>query len=381
MLIARIAVVNHVAAIDLWGGDPSVLSSCSRRFLDEIIGTEIGALSGPTFVLAARAAADLARRDALAGRASDRPRSGTAAALRAFSREPLHVDNHSRRTCDRRVLASRNRPAGVRTLDLAVDPSGPRMGQDRPTPRRGVLPIAWRAGRQGNRGREHGAPHAAPCRSTGKRTHPACDGHQRDRGAGIADTTPPLTPLTANRCPPIVGAGSGTRCCSIDPSTPGPQGHPARLSSLATRSPHAPDQRRDLLAASIRCWSRCSATRALCSLRRGAQLQQVLGDPRVVLAGRGMQLQQVLGNPRIVLARGGRNARARRHGQPLARWRRHRCRRSPCDDEEAGDAGEESWPPSTGGDTTGYGDSILIGVHGPALSGFGPSDSAPQAPG
>ena len=75
MLIARIQVVNQVAAIDLWSREPERASVLLQSFLDEIVGTEIGALSGPTFVLAARAAADLVELDARPGVARDRHRS------------------------------------------------------------------------------------------------------------------------------------------------------------------------------------------------------------------------------------------------------------------------------------------------------------------
>jgi hypothetical protein len=75
MLIARIEVVNDVAAIDLWSRAPERAFLLLQTFLDEIVGTEIGALSGPTFVLAARAAADLADLDVLPSDARDRHRS------------------------------------------------------------------------------------------------------------------------------------------------------------------------------------------------------------------------------------------------------------------------------------------------------------------
>jgi hypothetical protein len=75
MQIARIKVVNYVAAIDLWSRAPEGAFVLLQTFLAEIVGTEIGALSGPTFVLAARAAADLAERDGPEGDARDRHRS------------------------------------------------------------------------------------------------------------------------------------------------------------------------------------------------------------------------------------------------------------------------------------------------------------------
>jgi hypothetical protein len=75
MLIARIQVVNYVAAIDLWSRIPERAFVLLQEFLDEIVETEIGGLSGPTFVLAARAAADLAERDGRPGVARDHHRS------------------------------------------------------------------------------------------------------------------------------------------------------------------------------------------------------------------------------------------------------------------------------------------------------------------
>ncbi len=72
MLIARIAVVNQVAVIDLWSGAPERAFVLLQTFLDEIVDTEIGALSGPTLTLAARAAADVAARDPKAGVSRDR---------------------------------------------------------------------------------------------------------------------------------------------------------------------------------------------------------------------------------------------------------------------------------------------------------------------
>ena len=75
MVIARIAVVDYVAVIDLWARAPERAFVLLQSFLDEVVGTEIGALTGPTFVLAARAAADLAEGEVPAGVARDRHRS------------------------------------------------------------------------------------------------------------------------------------------------------------------------------------------------------------------------------------------------------------------------------------------------------------------
>ena len=93
MLIARIAVVNYVAAIDLWSRAPERALVLLQTFLDEIVGTESGALSGPTFVLAARAAADLAARDTEAGVTRDRYRSALRR-LRERAPESVFTSTH-----------------------------------------------------------------------------------------------------------------------------------------------------------------------------------------------------------------------------------------------------------------------------------------------
>jgi hypothetical protein len=76
MLIARIATVNYVAVIDLWNRAPEPAFVLLEAFLDEIVATAIGPLSGPSFVLAARAAADLA--ESHAGTSVARDRYGSA---------------------------------------------------------------------------------------------------------------------------------------------------------------------------------------------------------------------------------------------------------------------------------------------------------------
>ena len=67
----RVDVVNCVAAVDLWDARPERTLSLVTPFLDDTVSTLGVALAGPTFVLAARAAADVAERDPQAGRARE----------------------------------------------------------------------------------------------------------------------------------------------------------------------------------------------------------------------------------------------------------------------------------------------------------------------
>ena len=66
---ARKDLVNYAALVDLWDGAPERALSLVMPFLDDFVSTEAAALVGPTFVLAARAAADVVERDPQAGRA------------------------------------------------------------------------------------------------------------------------------------------------------------------------------------------------------------------------------------------------------------------------------------------------------------------------
>ena len=110
MLIARITVVNYVAAIDLWSRAPDRAFVLLQTFLDEIVGTESGALSGPTLVLAARAAADLAARDTGADLTRGRYRS---ALRRLRERAPRGCSRRPTEQTERRPM----RPGGPRTPD------------------------------------------------------------------------------------------------------------------------------------------------------------------------------------------------------------------------------------------------------------------------
>ena len=132
MLIARIAVVNHVATIDLWSGAPERAFLLLQMFLDEVVGSEIGALSGPTFVLAARAAADLAE-EPRAGVARDRHRS---ALRRLRERAPESLFRSTRRADERATAeswrAETARLSGATSIPLWTGAAGEWDKIDRP---------------------------------------------------------------------------------------------------------------------------------------------------------------------------------------------------------------------------------------------------------
>ncbi len=71
MPAVRIEVVEYVASIDLWGGEPERALALLHQFLDEVVGTGMDPLLGSTFLLAARAAGDIAERESLTGASSD----------------------------------------------------------------------------------------------------------------------------------------------------------------------------------------------------------------------------------------------------------------------------------------------------------------------
>jgi hypothetical protein len=64
---ARAHLVNYAAQVDLWDARPAQALALTRSVLEDAVGTEAVALIGPTFVLAARAAADFVERDRPAG--------------------------------------------------------------------------------------------------------------------------------------------------------------------------------------------------------------------------------------------------------------------------------------------------------------------------
>ena len=68
-VLDRVDLVSCVAAVDLWDARPERALSLVTPFLDDFVGTEGVALVGPTFALAARAAADVVERDPQSGRA------------------------------------------------------------------------------------------------------------------------------------------------------------------------------------------------------------------------------------------------------------------------------------------------------------------------
>ena len=71
MLLDQIELVNYVAAIDLWGGFPEQALALLRRCLDEVIDAGLGSAVSATFVLAARAAADIREGEPRAGAADN----------------------------------------------------------------------------------------------------------------------------------------------------------------------------------------------------------------------------------------------------------------------------------------------------------------------
>ena len=67
---ARKDLVNYAALVDLWDGAPERAHSLVTPFLNHYVSSETATLVGPTFVLAARAAADIVQHDPQPGRVS-----------------------------------------------------------------------------------------------------------------------------------------------------------------------------------------------------------------------------------------------------------------------------------------------------------------------
>ena len=65
---ARVDLVNHAALVDLWDARPERALSLVMPFLEESVSTEGVSLVGPSFVLAARSAADVVEHEPQAGR-------------------------------------------------------------------------------------------------------------------------------------------------------------------------------------------------------------------------------------------------------------------------------------------------------------------------
>jgi hypothetical protein len=66
----RVAIVEYVVMIDLWGREPERALALLHPFLDEAVGTGVSSLVGSTFTLAARAAADVLERNSGTGAAA-----------------------------------------------------------------------------------------------------------------------------------------------------------------------------------------------------------------------------------------------------------------------------------------------------------------------
>ena len=178
-------LVNYAALVDLWDGAPERALSLVKPFLDDCPSAPRRPhLLGPTFVLAARAAADIVEHDPQPGRVrGDYLRDLMELHARAPV-DPFTSDQPRRRPGSWGVLASRDRAPRGSALAGAVGHGRRRVGQAQPAARRGVLQVARRAGRAGDRPRHHRSAAAAPRQPRGPRARSPLDSHRRDHRAG-----------------------------------------------------------------------------------------------------------------------------------------------------------------------------------------------------
>jgi hypothetical protein len=119
MPAVRIEVVDYVASIDLWGGEPERALALLQPFLDEVVGTGVDSLLASTFLLAARAAADIAERDSRTKARSDSYLPNLRRLLDRASEDPFTTSSGADGPAQHRAWhAETARLAGQRSLPL-----------------------------------------------------------------------------------------------------------------------------------------------------------------------------------------------------------------------------------------------------------------------
>ena len=158
---ARKDLVNYAALVDLWDAAPEQALSLVKPFLDDVVGTEAVALGGRPSCWPRGPRPTSSSRSPGWSRPRRAP-PGPDGPSRPRRRRPVHDDHPRRWSGSWGDLASRDRPPRGSALAGAVGHGRRRVGQTQPAARRGVLQVARRAGRAGDRPRHHRSAATAP---------------------------------------------------------------------------------------------------------------------------------------------------------------------------------------------------------------------------